>query len=472
MMILLTHTNLSKLKFCFYAIFIYILALWPTAGALALIKPTYSGSGYIFNRVYQDTEDDNPYEKQQDIEARIRLENKLKFEDCGLSVKINLEGRYEILLNEGTDKEGDIFLKEAYFKIEKPKFSLALGRQIVSWGKLDEVVVLDRLSPQEYKRFILYGKEERKIPQAMLKFNYFGNGYRFETIVLPVFKASDVRFFGSDWSIYNHLLDYIKDGKYPIVVKDTVGRIKIKEDHNLNSKSLDNIQVGLRLRSKISDIDYGLYYMNLFHSIATLRENTTTGNILKRFINFPTEDNLLALVALGPTDRDLTLILEHPRTQIIGIDAETVLNTYGIRAELAMCLEQPYLRDDFAYTQKDTLTIGIGLDHTTPGEFYFNIQFIENCILGYEPLFPDERNSHQVNLNLSQNFFRDKFIFTLKHGYNLSYRDWMLNPKLTYKIKPEFELSLSGFIFEGGATTLFGRFRNKDLVYLEIRYRF
>jgi hypothetical protein len=48
----------------------------------------------------------------------------------------------------------------------------------------------------------------------------------------------------------------------------------------------------------------------------------------------------------------------------------------------------------------------------------------------------------------------------------------MLNPKLTYKFKGGLEAELAGFIFNGRAPTLFGRYAKKDLLYLQLKYNF
>jgi hypothetical protein len=203
-----------------------------------------------------------------------------------------------------------------------------------------------------------------------------------------------------------------------------------------------------------------------------LREKTANGNILKRFLNYPNSTNLAQLVGLGPSDNDLTLIEEYPRTNVFGVDAECVLGAYGLRGEFAAVLGQPFMRSDFSYVRKDTLTFGLGLDHTTADNLYYNIQLIETIILDYEPLFPEEEYGHQFTATLTKEFLRGKLILGLKHAYNISYGDWMLNPKLTYKIRGGLEATLAGFIFNGEYTTTFGRYSEKDLFYLQLKYNF
>jgi hypothetical protein len=427
--------------------------------------------GYFFTRLYQDTENDNIFEKQEDIESRLRLENQFKHEDIFL--QLNLEARSEFLVHEKTSHDADFFLKEAYAEIRKPRYCLALGRQTVTWGKLDDVVILDRISPQEYKRFILYDKQERKLPLFMFKGDFFLDSYEIEGVYLPRFKASDVRFFGSDWSVYDHLLENITEsGTYPEGVKNIIRSIRLEEEEKLSAKTFANGQFGIRFKSKLRELDYDLYYMNIYQSIATLKEKTAKGNILKKFLNVPCIENLNALIASNPSGDDLTLEEAHPRTHIIGLDSETVYKNFGLRLETGLFLRQAYLKDDFSYIRKDTLVCGLGADHTTSDNLYLNLQFIETYILDYCSLFAEKEHGHQVTATLTKDYLRGNLVFNFKNTYNMSYHDWMVNPKLTYKFKNGFKATLAGFIFEGDSATLFGRFSDKDLIYLEGRYEF
>jgi hypothetical protein len=430
--------------------------------------------GYFLTRVYQDTAEDAATETQQDIETRLRLENKIELKDWDALIQLNTESTFEALIHKDrhTQTDHDFLLKEAYLQLRKPKYTFSLGRQTVTWGKLDNVVVLDRFSPQDYKRFILYDKQERKLPMFMAKFDYFGHGFDLEAVFAPFFKHSAVWLFDSDWAVYDQLKRSFLEGSYPAATKDVIRRIRSEEREKLVDQTLDNMQCALRWRQRMEGADVAFYYMYVHNSLPGLREKTANGNTLKRFLNYPNNANLAQLVGLVPSDDDLTLIEEYPRTQVFGIDAETVIGAYGLRGEFAATLGQPYLRSDFSFVRKDTLTFGLGLDHTTADNLYYNIQLIENIILDYEPLFPEEEYGHQFTATLTQEFLRGKLILGLKHAYNISYGDWMLNPKLTYKIKGGLEGTLAGFIFNGSPTTMFGRYSKKDLFYLQLKYSF
>lgn len=470
----LPYVNWKRINFCILALLGMSLIFSRAAFAEEEKTFDWQPKGYFLTRFYQDAKEDSPQETQQDIETRLRLENKIELKDWDALIQLNVENNYEAKIHKDqhTETDNDFLLKEAYFQIRKPKYSFALGRQIVTWGKLDNVAVLDRFSPQDYKRFIMYDKQERKLPMLMAKFDYFGDNFDVEAVLAPFFEHSEVPIFDSDWAVYDQLKTTFLEGNYPQATKDVIRRIRVEQREDLIDDTLDNIQCGLRWRQRLDGADVAYYYMYVNNSLPGLKEKTAYGNDLKRFLNYPNNTNLARLLALGPSDEDLTLIEEHPHTHVFGIDAETVLGAYGLRGELAAALGQPYMRNDFSYVRKDTLTLGLGLDHTTANNLYYNIQFIETIIMDYESIFFEDEFGHQITATLTQELMRGKLILGLKHAYNLSYGDWMLNPRITYKIKGGLETSLCGFIFNGKPTTTFGRYSDKDLFYLQLKYNF
>jgi hypothetical protein len=281
-----------------------------------------------------------------------------------------------------------------------------------------------------------------------------------------------VNFFGLDWAVFDHLNEAIDEGNYSAATKNIIRRISIQEQEKFTHQTIDNSEFGLKVKSRLDDIDYSLYYMYIHNRIPVLGELTANGNTLKRFLYVPSQSNLDTLVALGPSDIDLTLERQHPRVHIVGGDFETVVGDFGLRGEGGLFLDMPYLKSDFSYVRKDTLLAGIGLDHTTANNFYYNIQLIESLILDYEELFGQEESTHQLTLNLKKDFLRGNLILEFDCSYNLSLGDRMFNPEVRYKLADGLEAAFGGFIFEGKTNTLFGRYDTNDVIYVEMSYLF
>ena len=468
----LVCVNSNKIKGLCFFVFVVIFAVSALSNDNGGKWFEWKRKIEIVTRFYQDILQSGPYEDQQQIDTRLKLKNKIELPAWDAAFYLNVQARYDAFIGDNTDDDVDFLLREAYIVFEREGYNFSLGRQIVTWGKLDDVVILDTMSPQNFKWFMLLDKQQRKQPVFMFKFDWYGDNVQMETVCMPLFVPSEVRFFGSDWAAFGHLREVVRKGPYTATTKDVVSRIRIEDKKYLNKHTIDNAQWGTRLVSSARDIDYSLYYMYINNRNPVLRETTSNGNALKKALYVPTQSNLNDLVALSPSDDDLTLQREHPRLHIIGSDFETVIGEYGLRGECGLFLGMPYLRDDFSYVRKDTLSLGLGIDHTTDKDWYYNVQFIENIIPDYEALFAQEEYTHQATVNVKKDFLRGDFSFELDSGYNFSLGDRMFNPELSYNLNNGVELKVGLFVFEGDAATLFGRYSAKDTVYIETTYAF
>ncbi|MFC1753800.1 DUF1302 family protein [Thermoproteota archaeon] len=429
-------------------------------------------SGEFFSRAYQELDEANAYEDTQGFDTRLSLKNRLELFDEHMILQVNGDARYEGFRAEDTDDDLDLLLREAYVDLRDTSHSLSVGRQIITWGKLDDIVIVDRVSPQDYKWFVLLDKQERKEPEFMLKYNFFADNFQLEAIYLPIFKPSKVKHFGSGWSVFGRLQDMVQDGSYTASQKSVVSRIKIEEKDKFTDNKFKNGEVGVRLRSRAMEVDFAMCYLSFFNRVPTLQEKTANGNALKKFLYMPNTQNLVALDNLNPTSGDLTLFEEHKRLHMVGLDFETVASNYGLRGEFGLFLDMPYLRRDFSYVRKKTAMLGFGIDHTTDNNLYCNLQFIETVVMDYEDLFNQEEYTREMTLEITKDFFRGYVLCSLDYGYNISRGDWMLNPQIQYKFKNGLKVSLGGFIFDGGPTTTFGRYSDRDLIYVEAKYAF
>jgi len=413
----------------------------------------------FFSRAYQEAEEDNAYEDAQAYDSRLRMENKVGFAE-DLVMILNADVRYENFQWGRTDDDFDIVLREAFLGVRKENYSFSVGRQIVTWGKLDNVVIVDQVSPQSYRWFVLYDKEERKEPELMVKYNYYADTFELEAIYLPFFEPSQVSYFGPGWSTFGRLQQAVADSTaYTASQKNTVSQIRIEETEDLSNKRIKDSEGGIRLRTKMSDVDVSFYYFNFHNRMPTLQEATANGNVVKAFLFVPTDAMLATLDALNPTAEDSTLYKKHDRLNMVGFDFETVVKQCGVRGEVGLFFDMPYLQSDFAYTRKNTAMAGIGIDYTASNNAYMNLQFVETIIMDYEPLFSQEQYSHEITLELTKHFFRGKVLCSIEGDYRISYSDWMLNPEIRY-------------IFNNGFEAAFGRFAERDIVYLECKLPF
>jgi len=426
----------------------------------------------IITRAYQDIKSENRFEQEQTFEGRFILENKITFPDQNILINLDLQTRYDAFLGDHSEKDVATTLRDAFVELTAGDHVFSAGKETITWGKLDDDSILDIINPEDYKILFLIDKQERKIPELMFRYDYNFNSSQIEAIVMPVFQASKFRFFGNDWALFDHLIEVTQDSSAPPLAKTFVNAIRVEDNDQLSDNSFENVQFGLRFRSRVQDIDYDVYYMNIYNRLPTLREKTPTGNIVKQFLYDPTANNLENLVAAAPSAEDLTLVSEHPRIHTIGFDMETIVGQCGVRGEAAIFLDKPYLRRDFSYVTKDTFSFGFAVDHMTANNLYLKVGGREDVIFSYEDLFAQERYTHTIISRISKEFSRGKLIFSVDGAYNFSLGDSMVNPKITYKFNNGLDISVGTFVMEGDPATTYGRYADKDLVYLEAIFKF
>lgn len=409
-------------------------------------------------------------------DTRVLLENRMSWQEQNAFLKMDAEWRYETFRGMDNKSGSDVRFRDVYAEIKRDQYDLAVGQKKVTWGKLDDITILDRISPQDYTHFVLYDKQERKDPALMIQHQWFGwEGLNLETIFLPVFQPSEMDFFGTNWAAFGHLKQAVaEDPVYTSDQKDIVSGITIQDDTCVTSRSLKNSQVGVRLRGRAREVDYGVYYLNLYNSVPVLKESNPAGNATKRFLFEPTAAHLDALVSSGAAGDDLRLTTAHPRVNAVGLDWETVWGVFGLRGETAVFSGMPFLREDFSYTEKDQMVFGVGIDHTTADQWYVDLQYVQEYVLNYEDLYSAEEAPYYFAGTVSKNFLRGKIFLNFDWMWQVSYNDVMLNPEATYKWdRAGIDFSLGSFFFEGKRSkTLFGRYDQNDVVYVKLGGKF
>ncbi len=414
----------------------------------------------------------NIYEDDAISDTRLRSAQTVRFNDAGILVKADGEWRIETRTGLDTETLTSTRWRELYAQMEHERHRFSIGQQVVTWGVLDNLSIIDRVNPQDQTYFILYDKQERKQPVWMLRHQYATPETTLETIYMPFFRPDTVTYFDQNLSWFDHLKQGVRLGPYTNEAKTTVADIGVVDRDNPH-KGLHSGQFGIRLRRNTAAADYSLYYLNAFHTTPTLREQTPVGNTVKQFLYIPTLGHLADLLAANPTSTDLTLTAEHPRVNTVGMDWETVIRSFGVRGEVAMAWGRPFVSRDLAYTTKDIITAGLGIDRTLPHNVYINIQWVQEYIFHYTDLYGQQQAPHYLTGRIRQTFCRDIWQAILDWRLNLTYRDWMLHPRITYMPSDFFQVTGGATIFQDSDTsTMFGHFDSNDMIYFMVTLKF
>ncbi|MCQ9207632.1 MAG: hypothetical protein NG740_07120 [Omnitrophica bacterium] len=432
-------------------------------------------SGNVLNRAYFDTVVNDEFEGTYALHSWYTVENKIRFPRHDVAGFVSFDARGDIAGNGKSRGKFVPLLQEAYIEAKRSGLRVRLGRQDITWGKLDDFTLLDIVNPQDYTESLLIDKQTRKIPVLMAKIDYFaGNGQYVETFFAPWFKPNKIDFFGSDWAIFSYLKEDTEKGNYTQAIKDMVDGIRIEDGDELDN-SLANFETGVRFGGRSRDYDYSFYYMYIHERVPTLNNDSGLSDTIRELLYNPSAAALTALAAAGPTTDDLKLNANYNRMHVLGGDFETTIGELGVRGEIGLFLSPGYLTNDFSLTERSTMSVGIGIDHITADDLYLNFQFIEDIILNYEGLYGAEQFGHQLVGTVSKEFLRGKLVPAFYFGYNFSYKDYFMNPKISYTFSGPagaFILTAGAFFFEGKPNTVLGRYDKNDLFYTEAEYKF
>ena len=158
------------------------------------------------------------------------------------------------LTHNDNDNSGvKIDLKQAYIDYYTDLVNIRIGKQIMTWGKADEINPTDVLNPQSLSN-ILEDKIDRKIGLFALKSNLFFWDYNLEIIWKPEFKPIQLPNIGSSWdfsgaSVNPMLPPYV----YPV------------DDYPGNG--IDETEWAFSLSKTISMYDFSLHWFDGWENI-------------------------------------------------------------------------------------------------------------------------------------------------------------------------------------------------------------
>ena len=421
-----------------------------------------------------DTKDDNHTEHTNLFRNRIRIESDWRHTfdpDNKLKAKFSLDSDY-LRMGGGTKtyRDYDFNLHEGYLLYAHKSLSMTIGKQIVRWGKTDQLSPVDNLNPQDLRLFILPELEERKIPIWMFKLQGFGENWSWEAIYIPWFENSDIDYFNSDWAIFRHLREDIKTSNLAPEFKDYANHVLII-DRDKPANNLKNGELGGRISFTASRIDFSLSYLYGWENQPTIKSFPIKN--LKVDGSF-SQDNLEDL----PNQPDLIftderIAITYKRQQVIGLEFETTLGPFGLRGEAAHFDRMSFLSSDLTSVRKPVFHTVIGLDYTSANDWYFNTQISYLKILSYTKriLYFEDDNLALMG-ETSKPIFNHNLELRLRYNYTLSDSSYYLEPSITLKYFTNLEIALGANILGGDRDTLFGSFKENDQLFLRAKYYF
>lgn len=399
----------------------------------------------LWNKAALDTGTQRKREAKHQNHIDFRPELELKY---GQDVRAVAGARANAFFDDGAGESNrtDLELFNAYIEGSGEEFNLRVGNQIVRWGKADEVSPLDNLNPEDLRDGFVRLRSERKLPVPMVNLEVFDQKSKVQGIFIPYHTRSKLDFFDTDWS-------YFSSSAEPT-----------EYEQERLSKTLSNSQYGSRLSGTIEAFDYGVSYFSGHSNLPALQS-----------LNYPANAPVVTsptVTALADYARESgqTIKFNYPQREIYGFDFETVVDSIGLRGDLAYIEKESFVTNTLRSERRPVYRYVLGGDYSSPDDLYFNLQFSQSIIKDWDDsLLFSRRVTNGFYSELSQLFWHSEAQVGLRSFYDITMETYYFNPYLSLlhwsNLTAEFGVDILG----GPLDTVIGNYRENDQIYLILR---
>ena len=358
-----------------------------------------------------------------------------------LSGLVSSDARIDYSQDEVENEERRLDLYEAYGDFEWKSLKARLGRQVIRWGKGDEVNPLDNFTPEDFSEAINLDRAERKMPVwALYPRLGIGDKLWWEGLWIPRFQENRVADAGSRWE--------------PYIARQyrSMGFTMLKDDPP------DDAVWASRMVYQGGLGDVSLTYASHFEENPAYRVHPNP-----RF------------VPDGRTSPGEVETIWEP-VQSVGSDFEVARNEWGYRGELVYTMGRPFLtydRTDLdALVERDMFACLLGVDHTFADDYYLNIQLIQEYIPDYQDQMQQDEYEASVTFRFWKQMFRQKLRLQLTGRCYLTEPDYFCKVNGIYELGESFEIDAGYIVFEGRDEGLFGEFDGNDQLFINLKYSY
>lgn len=447
------------------------------------IKNKLSLTGIIESRMGRQIEDnDFEYKKYAFPLVRTTLKYDLIPKDQGFVftkkesyLKFSLQ--WSLLYSEDSDvqRDEDFGLYEGFLVLNRGPVRVRIGKQIIRWGKTDQVSPVDNLNSQDLRQFIILPYEDRKIPNWMADVEFFKKNVRFEAVIIPFVEPNEVYFFDRNYSVFKELKKssaYYLD-KFPLppqvreYLQNYVDNLNIQKD--IPSKKIENFQGGVRIGFSLENLDFAVSYLNNFDPNPYIKYFPVSGLKIKE--DFSGDNFLSQLPYLRMENKDVEVM--YVRRNIYGVEFEGGIGDFGIRGEMAYFDKTVFLTETLTSIHRPNLWYVLGIDYTGEEGLYLNVQLSHSYIFNYtNSILYFKEDNVSILGELSKEFYSGDWKLGIKSSYFLSDYSYFINPYIVYKGISNFDIEFGEFIYGGDLDTLFGQYDQRDEIYVKLKYYF
>ena len=400
----------------------------------------YSKLGASYNFAHHSPDEgETDWRGLSRLRAEMQLDLTAKFFDSW-QMLVSGKGTYDFVYgikdrDEFTDDvldnyEKEIELGEAYILGSlTDSLDIKAGRQIVVWGKSDNIRVTDVLNPLDLREPGLTDIEDLRLPVTMTRLDYYIGHWGLTGIAVHEIRFNKSPEYGSDF--------------YPA---------KMPLPHEDKPKSrAENTEFALAANGIFSGWDISFYWAHIYDDIPH-RE----------------------LVSSGPPPQTE---MKHARLKMYGIAFNIALGNWLLKTEAAYLdgiefFNSPHTR----YSRTDVLA---GVEYSGFKDTTVSIEAVNRHINSFDNILkqpPDEAQEDEFQwvVRLTRDFLNDTLTLTLLAStYGTTGQDGAFQRfSVEYDISDAFSVNAGLVTYRSGDKVQFKNIRDNDRLFLEFKYSF
>lgn len=333
---------------------------------------------------------------------------------------------------------GEAELREFYVSGPVGEGWVTAGKQQIVWGKADGLKVLDVVTPQDFREFILDDFDESRIPLWSVKAEYRFGEWDAELVWIPDKTYHDLAEPDAAFAFTSPKLVPRPPPGVPVILRSPrrPGRFFADSD------------VGAR--------------------VATFwRGWDLTFNYLYHYYDVPVFTRTIA--PLG-----VVLEPEYDRTHLVGGTFSNAFGDWTVRGEYGYSFGRAFsvadLTDRDGLAETDEVSYVLGLDYFGLADTIVSVQFFQS-ILTDTPrgVIRDAADSTATAL-VRRDFRNDVLHAEVLWLQDLNHGDGLVRPKVTYDLDDRTTLWIGADVFYGTPQGFFGQFTEQDRVVVGLEW--
>ena len=348
-------------------------------------------------------------------------------------------------------------LREAYIDWKGEMLALRIGRQIVSWGKADDIQITDVLNPRDESSFVASDYNESKLGIDAVRLSLLTEKTQIDAYWIPFFTPSILP-LASGNPLHSRVFPEEVDGigiNYP----------EKYDDFELPEKRLSKSELALRASTYTSVADLSLYGFYGWEDLPLIRYNPN--------IVFGDGEDMPA------TSYSIDVTGEYKRMYMIGADAAIPAGDFVFRLEGAYFPKRHFQTDAnsqlFMYSEdsrpaskRKNQVLGLaGLDWTPSGGWTITAQYVADGVIDHDSDLERKQFEHQATLSIEKSILNETLTIMASGALDLWDFSTASELELDYKLTDAITLSLIGDLYlEGpdGKEGLYGEYRDYSSV--------